>query len=259
MISKINLNDNFLRSLALLVTVYLASFYGTTLILNILDIAGRAYSNLIINGVFLLISIGSIHLFGLNAEDVGLKILPQRLALHVKLSLALFTMYWLYYLLVVRISGLRPFTSAMVWGLLNYLLVAISEEIYFRGLWYHIVEKRFSGRAALLISGLVFGLSHYRQGLGMLPKLFTGCLWGSVRCATGMIFLLIPVHFTYNAVWFLFQGDWDNQTIIVYLFPLFELLIAILIVVCFKRAKKLTDIEKVSTSLDSLNQIFKEL
>lgn len=247
MISKITRNDNFVRSLALLVAVYVSSFYGTTLILSILDIAGGAYSNLIINGVFLLASIAYIRLFGLNAEDVGLKILPQRLALHVKLSLCLFTMYWLYYLFVIRISGLRPFTSATVWGLLNYLLVAISEEIYFRGLWYHIVEKQFSGRAAHLISGLIFGLSHYRQGLGMLPRFFTGWLWGSVRYATGMITLLIPLHFTYNAVWLLFQGSWDHLPALANLFPLAELLIAILIIA---RGKNVADQRKLKIRLE---------
>ena len=42
-------------------------------------------------------------------------------------------------------------------------------------------------------------LGRFCQGLGMLPKLFTGWLWGSVRYATGMIYLLIfPVHFAYN-------------------------------------------------------------
>jgi len=33
----------------------------------------------------------------------------------------------------------------------------------------------------------------------MLPKFFTGWLWGSARYATGMITLLLPVHFIFNA------------------------------------------------------------
>ena len=64
----------------------------------------------------------------------------------------------------------------------------------------------------------------------MLPKFFTGWLWGSVRYATGMITLLIfPIHFTYNAVWLLFDGNWSNQSIWASLFPLVELLAAILV------------------------------
>lgn len=81
------------------------------------------------------------------------------------------------------------------------------------------------------VSGLLFGLVHFSQGLGMLPRFFTGWLWGSVRCATGMIILLIPLHFIYNSVWLLFQGDWDNPTIIANLLPpQVEILVAILIV-----------------------------
>jgi membrane protease YdiL (CAAX protease family) len=246
-ISNINLNSNTSIRPALLIMAWLFSFGGTYLVLSFFGVAGQVFSNLIINVVFLLLSIGCMRLFGLTAEDVGLKILPQRLALHVGLSLSLFTMYWLFYLFAVRISGLRPFTSATLWGLLNYLLVAFAEEIYFRGLWYHIVEVRFSSRVAILISGLIFGLSHYQQGLGMLPRFFTGWLWGSVRYATGMITLLIPIHFTYNAVWLLFQGNWDHLPALANLFLLAELLIAILIIA---RVKYATDPRKLIIDLE---------
>jgi membrane protease YdiL (CAAX protease family) len=239
MISNTYMNHHFLKRLTLLAAAWVASYGGTCLVLKSLGIAEQAFSKCIINMVFLLTCIGWIRLFGLSAEDVGLKIIRQRLVLHVGLSLAIFTIYCLYYLFVVRISGLRPFTSATLWGLLNYLVVAFAEEIYFRGLCYRIVEQRYSGRAAILISGLLFGLVHFRQGLGMLPKFFTGWLWGSIRYATGMIFLLIfPVHFAYNAVWLLFQGNWDNPTTSALFFPLVELLVATLIVACTKIARR---------------------
>ena len=126
-----------------------------------------------------------------------------------------------------------------MWGLLNYLVVAFAEEIYFRGLCYHIVERRCPGRAATLISGLLFGLVHFRQGLGMLPRFFTGWLWGSIRYATGMIFLLIfPVHFTLNTVWLLFQGNWDNPPTLAYLLPMAELLMTLIIVAYSRRAQR---------------------
>jgi len=237
------LYNNFLESIALLIVVWLVSFYGASLVLNILGIADQAYSNIIINTVFLLTSIGYLRLFGLTMEDVGLKIIPERLILHVGLTLALFIMYWLCFLFGVRISGLRPFASDTIWRLLNYLVVAFTEELYFRGLWYHIIEKRFSSRVAVLITGLLFGLSHYRQGLGMLPKFFTGWLWGSVRYATGMITLLIPLHFTYNTVWLLFQGNWENASG-AYVILLLELLGTILIVTRFYNQRNRTEIRE---------------
>jgi membrane protease YdiL (CAAX protease family) len=239
MASKTCLNHSFWKSLALLVAALVACQGGVYLVLRLFGIAEQAFSKVIVNTAFLLTCIGCIRLFGLSAEDVGLKIIRQRRALHVGLCLAMFTMYWLYYLFVVRISGLRQLTSATVWGLLNYLVVAFAEEIYFRGLCYHIVERRCPGRAATLISGLLFGLVHFRQGLGMLPRFFTGWLWGSIRYATGMIFLLIfPVHFTFNTVWLLFQGNWDNPPTLAYLLPMAELLMTLIIVACSRRAQR---------------------
>jgi len=229
-ISEENMKKSFLKSLLLLIAILVLSQGGVYLILKYLGIVDRVYANPIINSLFLFATIGCIRLFRSSAEDLGLKIIQPRLKLHIGLSLAIFTMYWLYYLFVVRISSLRPFTTATIWGLLNYLLVAFIEEIYFRGLLYRIFEQQYSGRVAILMSGLLFGLSHFRQGLGMLPKFFTGWLWGSVRYATGMITLLIfPIHFTYNAVQLLFDGNWSNQPIWAYLFlSLVELLAAFL-------------------------------
>jgi len=233
------MNKGFLKSLLLLIATLVLPQGGAYLISKYLRITTQIYVNLIINSIFLLASIGCIRLFRLSVEDLGLKIIRPRLNLHIGLSLVIFIMYWLYYLLVVRISGLRPFTTATMWGLLNYLLVAFTEEIYFRGLLYHIFEQQYSGRVAVLMSGLLFGIVHFRQGLGMLPKFFTGWLWGSVRYATGMITLLIfPIHFTYNAVQLLFDGNWSNRSIWPNLFPLVELLAAILITTLSNRINR---------------------
>jgi len=239
MISKANMNYRFWKRIFLVAAALVASQGGTYLVLSSFGIAEQAFSNLIINTVFLLTCVGCIRLFGLSREDVGLKILPRRLTSHVGLCFVIFTMYCLYYVFAVRISGLRPLTSTTMWGLLNYIVVAFAEEIYFRGLCYRIIEQRYSGRTAIFVSGLLFGLVHFRQGLGMLPKLFTGWLWGSVRYATGMIFLLIfPIHFAYNSAWLLFHGNWDSPTTLALLLPLVELLVAILIVACFKITKR---------------------
>jgi membrane protease YdiL (CAAX protease family) len=245
MISKASLKQLFWKRMILLMAAWVAAYGGTYLILKILGIAEQAYSNLIVNTVFLLTCFICVRLLGLSAGDLGLKIIHPRLALHVGLCLTIFTVTWLYYLLAVRISGLRPLTTATVWGLLNYIMVAFAEEIYFRGILFHVTEERTSGRVAVLISGLLFGLVHFSQGMGMLPKFFTGWLWGSVRYATGMIYLLIfPIHFTYNAVWLLFQGNWDNLPTWAYLYPLIELLLTILIVARFKNATQQTEIGK---------------
>jgi membrane protease YdiL (CAAX protease family) len=121
-------------------------------------------------------------------------------------------LYVAFYLFVIRIAALRPFTPTLLWGLLTTFVVAFAEELYFRGILFSAIQDRFSPRVALVATAILFGLFHARQGLiVMLARTFTGWLWGSVRYASGMIFLLIfPVHVAFNAVWLLFQGNWSN-------------------------------------------------
>ena len=217
--------------LLLILVVLIVSQGGTYLLLSWLNLAEQDYSNVLINVVFLLACVGLIRVLSLSAEDTGLKIAKDRLAWHVAICLSIFFCYMLFYIFAIHISSLRPILSKTTWGILNYLVVAFAEEIYFRGILYGVVQKRFSGRVALVASTLLFGLVHFRQGLGMLPKFFTGWLWGSVRYSTSMIFLLIiPVHFAYNVVWLLFEGNWENPPLWALFFPLFELLLGLVIV-----------------------------
>jgi len=105
---------------------------------------------------------------------------------------------------------------------------------------YSFFEKRFSAKTALIISSILFGLFHAQQGVrGMISKAFTGWLWGSVRYSTGMIYLLIiPVHFAYNSIWLLFEGNWNNPPAwVIYALPGIEFLFGLLIVLLSKRTK----------------------
>jgi len=118
--------------------------------------------------------------------------------------------------------------------LLTYLVVVIAEELYFRGALYNFFEKRFSAKTALIVTSILFGLFHAQQGLrGILSKMMTGWLWGSVRYSTGMIFLLIvPVHFAYNSIWLLFEGNWANPPMwAIYALPAVEFLLGLAIVI----------------------------
>jgi membrane protease YdiL (CAAX protease family) len=224
-------NRSFWSRLLLILVVFVGSQGGAYGILSLLGLAQEDYSNLIINTALLIACVALIRGLNLSAQDIGLKIIKERLAWHGAICLAIFLLYMLYYVFVVRISALRPISSQTGWGMLNYLVVVFAEEIYFRGICYGLIQKRYSGGAALLVSTLLFGLVHARQGLGMLPKFFTGWLWGSVRYSTGMIFLLIiPIHFAYNVIWLLFEGNWDNPPAWAYLFPLVELLLGLVIV-----------------------------
>ncbi len=220
----------FSVKLAIVIAAAILAQGGAFLVLYLLGANEQPFALLVLNTAFLLASILCIRLFRMSAEDVGLKFLPGQFLRHTVLCLVVLLLYFLYYILGVRISGLRPFTPATLWTLLGYLVVAFAEEIYFRGLLYHLFANRYSDRAAVLGTALLFALFHIRQGPAALFRFPTGLLWGSVRYSTGMIFLLaLPVHFAYNAVWLLFQGNWDNPPAWAFLLPLVELALGLLI------------------------------
>ena len=199
------------------------------------------YGNLIVN-LFLLIGvIVLIRLFNFSSEDLGLKIIKEQMQKHVSLSLLIFALYLLFYIFIIRISSLKPFSSGTFWGLLTYLVVVFAEELYFRGALYSFFKKRFSAKTALIVSSILFGLFHAQQRVrGMISRAFTGWLWGSVRYSTGMIFLLIiPVHFAYNSIWLLFEGNWNNPPAwAIYALPVVEFVIGLAFVILDGKRRK---------------------
>lgn len=199
-----------------------------------LNIDQTDYGNLIVNLFFLAACIALLPIFKFSRDDLGLKIIQGKLQWHGVISLAIFSLYMLFYIFVFHISGLKPLSTSTAWGLLTFLVVVIAEELYFRGMLYGFLEKHFSAGTALIVTSLLFGLFHARQGLsGILSKTFTGWLWGSVRYSSGMIFLLIfPVHYAYNATWLLFEGNWSNPPVwAIYALPAIEFLIGLAIVI----------------------------
>ena len=177
-----------------------------------LNINQTDYGNLVVNLFYLLACFGLIAIFKFSQQDLGLRVRPGQLGWHVGIAMLIFILYLLFYLFVIRISALKPFSAAMGWGLLTNVIVVLAEELYFRGMVYSFVEQRFSARVALVVTAVLFGLFHAQQGLrGIISKTFTGWLWGSVRYSSGMIFLLIfPVHYAFNSIWLLFEGNWNN-------------------------------------------------
>ena len=205
----------------------------------LLNLNGSDYGNLAVNIFFLISVIVLIPLFKFSSEDLGVKIIKEQMPRHVFFSLAIFTLYLVFYIFIIRISALKPFSSSAIWGLATYLTVVFAEELYFRGALYSFFEKRFSAKTALIASSILFGLFHAQQGLrGMISRMFTGWLWGSVRYSIGMIFLLIvPVHLAYNSIWLLFEGNWNNPPVWAnYVLPAIEFVVGLAIVLFNKRS-----------------------
>ena len=199
-------------------------------IMFLFGLNGTDYGNLIVNLFFLVSAIILIRLFNCSSEDLGLKVIRDQMQKHIIISLAIFIFYMMVYVFVIRISSFKPFSSGTLWGLVTYLIVVFAEELYFRGALYSFFDKRFSAKTALIVTSILFGLFHAQQGLrGMISRAFTGWLWGSVRYSTGMIFLIIfPIHFAYNSIWLLFEGNWSNPPVwAMYALPAIEFAIGL--------------------------------
>ena len=223
----------WLEILLIILTPILGMALGTG-VMFLLGLNGTDYGNLIVNLFFLIVVGVLIYLLKLSPEDLGLKVKKEQLQRHVVLSLAISALYTLFYIFIIRISAFRPFSLSIILGLMTYLVVVFAEELYFRGALYSIFEKRFSAKTALIVSSILFGVLHIQMGLrGMISRIFTGWLWGSVRYSTGMIFLLIiPIHFIYNSVWLLFEGNWSKPPVwAVYALPAVEFVLGLMIVI----------------------------
>ena len=90
-----------------------------------------------------------------------------------------------------------------------FFLVAILEETYFRGWWQNLLERRIGPNPALLVTSLLFGLSHFNKGatafnwryvlLATLAGIFYGRAWRSNH----RIFASAITHACVDAIWLL--------------------------------------------------------
>lgn len=226
-------------NLFLMVLIPIVAMALSVAAMLLLKIDQADYGNLVVNLSFLAATIGLWRVFQFSPEELGLQVNRGQMGWHVLLSLGIFLLYLLFYIFAIRISALKPFSASTAWGVVTYFVVAIAEELYFRGMLYGFLQRHFSAKTALIVTSLLFGLFHAQQGLGgMVSRTFSGWLWGSVRYSSGMIFLLIfPVHFAYNAVWLLFEGNWNNPPVwAIYALPAVEFLIGLAIVLLRKRS-----------------------
>ncbi len=87
---------------------------------------------------------------------------------------------------------------------LGLLLVAVSEEVIFRGAVLGWARNRgWSGPGILVASAIVFGLGHWSHGPGPVAAAFvTGILFALAVARTGWVLPTIFAHYAVNAVIF---------------------------------------------------------
>lgn len=84
----------------------------------------------------------------------------------------------------------RPWLLPGIW-LFTYLLIALPEELFFRGWMQNLLERRIGRTASLLITAALFGLSHFNKRaahfnwryvlLASIAGIFYGRAWRSKR------------------------------------------------------------------------------
>ncbi|GGZ04037.1 CPBP family intramembrane glutamic endopeptidase [Streptomyces poonensis] len=100
------------------------------------------------------------------------------------------------------VDGLGSVTGAL--GLLGFMAAAAAtEEVVYRGVLFRIVEERIGTYAALVSTGLVFGLSHLLNEDatlwgGLAIAIEAGFMLAAAYAATRSLWLTIGVHFGWN-------------------------------------------------------------
>jgi uncharacterized protein len=114
---------------------------------------------------------------------IGLRELLFYIPIAVTLGLALGFLHW-----HGQVS--RPWLLPGTW-IFTYLLIALPEEIFFRGWMQNLFERRIGRTASLLLAAVLFGLSHFNKRtahfnwryvlLAAIAGIFYGRAWGSER------------------------------------------------------------------------------
>jgi membrane protease YdiL (CAAX protease family) len=90
--------------------------------------------------------------------------------------------------------------------LITFLLVAIPEELFFRGILQNLLETRLGRTPALIVASILFGLAHFNKGaifnwryviLAAIAGVFYGRAWRSRR----QLLASIITHTAVDVVW----------------------------------------------------------
>lgn len=88
----------------------------------------------------------------------------------------------------------------------TFLLVAIPEEVFFRGILQNLLETRLGQRWALLLASLLFGFGHFNKGAAfnwryVLLATIAGIFYGRAWRAQRQLLASIITHTAVDVVW----------------------------------------------------------
>jgi uncharacterized protein len=90
--------------------------------------------------------------------------------------------------------------------LVIFLLTAIPEELFFRGILQNLLERRIGGTKALIITACLFGLSHFHKGAAfnwryVIIAAIAGIFYGRAWRARRHLFASALTHTLVDVVW----------------------------------------------------------
>ena len=104
-----------------------------------------------------------------------------------------------------RITEAHFDAPVMLQYLAYFFLVAVFEEIVFRGVLFRLIDDRWNTAVALIVSALVFGAMHLMNPGATLWSAFAiaveaGLLFGVVYKCSGTLWVPIGIHWAWNFV-----------------------------------------------------------
>jgi membrane protease YdiL (CAAX protease family) len=111
-----------------------------------------------------------------------------------------------------------PLLSVVLLVAMASLVSPIVEEIAFRGYCQQILERRFSGATAVVLSSLLFMLAHANHGLywtKLSVYFLAGIVFGTIARLTNSILTSLPVHVLGDLTFFLLIWPRDSQRVLV--------------------------------------------
>ena len=149
-----------------------------------------------------------------NLEDVGYDFHPRWRDLSIGMrELVFFAPFGIAGGFLLHFIGFHRVSPA-VWEfcagwIATFILIAIPEELFFRGVLLNLLERCLGPRTALLISAIVFGFSHFNKRavfnwryiiLATIAGIFYGRAWRNRR----RLFCSGITHTTVDVIW----GTW---------------------------------------------------
>jgi membrane protease YdiL (CAAX protease family) len=146
-------------------------------------------------------------------DGMGYSLVPSRATVWIGIREWLF--YFPFALVIGGATGfihlhelLSPVGTALGTVGFTFLLIALPEEMFFRGILQNLLESRLGRTGALIVASVLFGLSHFNHGspfnwryvlLATIAGLFYGRAWRAER----QIFAAVMTHTLVDVVWWL--------------------------------------------------------